>query len=183
MLNISSRAYRTLSLIRRLFSAGHTPQTKRLLYLSLVHSQLTYCSQIWHPHLLKDILALEQIQHHTTKYILNDYSSDYRSRLIHLNILLLMMQLELYDIMFFVRCLKEPTDAFNIYDHVTFCTSSTRSSPLISSCSTLCPEQTLQDISTAIEFLDYGTLYLPLTWISLLPLSSERFGSFCGTTS
>ena len=26
--------------------------------------------------------------------------------------------------MFFVRCLKGPTDAFNIYDHVTFCTSS-----------------------------------------------------------
>jgi len=128
MLTISSRAYRTLSLIRRSFSAGHSPQTKRLLYLSLVRSQLTYCSQIWRPHLLKDILALEQIQRRATKYILNDYSSDYRSRLVHLNILPLMMQLELHDIMFFVRCLKGPTDAFNIYDHVTFCTSSTRSS-------------------------------------------------------
>ena len=62
MLNISSRAYKTLSLIRRSFSEGHSPQTKRLLYLSLVRSQLTYCSQIWRPHLLKDILALEQIQ-------------------------------------------------------------------------------------------------------------------------
>ena len=92
-----------------------------------VHN-FTYCSQIWRPHLLKDILALEQIQCRATKYILNNYSFDYRSRLIHLNILHLMMQLELYNIMFFVRCLKGPTDAFNIYDHVTFCTSSTRSS-------------------------------------------------------
>ena len=40
MLNISSRAYKTLSLIRRSFNAGHSPQTKRLLYLSLVRSQL-----------------------------------------------------------------------------------------------------------------------------------------------
>ena len=39
------------------------------------------------------------------------------------------MQLELYDVMFFIRSLKGPTDAFNIYyDHVTFHTGSTRSS-------------------------------------------------------
>ena len=29
------------------------------------------------------------------------------------------MQLELYDVIFFIRSLKGPTDAFNIYDHVT----------------------------------------------------------------
>ena len=72
------------------------------------HSQR---SQIWRPHLLK------KIQHHAIKYILNDITSDYRSRLIALKILPLMM--ELYDVMFFIRRLKEPTDAFNIYDHVT----------------------------------------------------------------
>ena len=82
------------------------------------HSQR---SQIWCPHLLK------KIQHHAIKYILNDITSDYRSRLIALKILPLMMQLELYDVMFFIRSLKGPTDAFNIYDHVTFHTGSTRS--------------------------------------------------------
>jgi len=55
------------------------------------HSQR---SQIWCPHLLKNV------QHHATKYILNDFTSDYRSRLIALKILPLMMQLELYDVMF-----------------------------------------------------------------------------------
>jgi len=40
----------------------------------------------------------------------------------------MMMQLELYDVMFIIRSLKGPTDAFNIYDHVTFHTGSTRSS-------------------------------------------------------
>jgi len=125
MKNILSRAYKTLNLIRRSFSTGHSPQTKKILYLSLVRSQLTYCSQIWRPHLLKDIVTLEKIQHRATKYILNDFTSDYRS---HLIALLLMMQLELYDVMFFIRSLKQPTDAFTIYDHVTFHTGSTHSS-------------------------------------------------------
>ena len=128
MKNILSRAYKTLNLIRYSFSSGHSPQTKKILYLSLVHSQLTYCSQIWHPHLLKDIIILEKIQHRATKYILNNFTPDYRSHLIALKILPLMMQLELYDIMFFIRSLNVPTNAFNIYDHVTFRTGSTRSS-------------------------------------------------------
>ena len=59
---ISSRAYRFLGLIRRSFSMGLDPISKRALYISLVHSQLTYCSQIWRPHLLKDIISLERIQ-------------------------------------------------------------------------------------------------------------------------
>jgi len=75
--NILSRAYKTLNHIRYSFSSGHSPQTKKILYLSLVHSQLTYCSQIWHLHLLKVIIILEKIQHRATKYILNYFTSDY----------------------------------------------------------------------------------------------------------
>jgi len=103
--------------------------------LPLVHSQLTYCSQIWHPHLLKDIIILENIQHRATKYILNNFTSDYRSHLIALKILPLMMQLELYDVIFFIRSLKGPTNAFNIDYHVTFHTDSTHSSsPQVETC-------------------------------------------------
>ena len=108
--------------------ASRFPDGQKAAIQRLIRSQLTYCSQIWRPHLLKDIVALEEIQRRATKYVLNDYTSDYRSRLIALHILPLMMQLELFDVMFFIRCLKAPTDAFNIYDHVTFHTSSTHSS-------------------------------------------------------
>ena len=127
---ISSRAYKFLGLIRRSFSGGHLPGSKKILYISLIRSQLTYCSQIWRPHLLKDITALERIQRRATKFILNDFSSDYKSRLVALQILPLMMQLELYDLMFFIRCLKDPvkSNAFSISSYVTFCASSTRSS-------------------------------------------------------
>jgi len=46
------------------------------LYISMVRSQLLYCTQIWHLHLMKDILSLEQIQHCATKFLLNDYTSN-----------------------------------------------------------------------------------------------------------
>ena len=39
-----------------------------------------------------------------------------------------MMQLELNDIMFFIKSLKAPTSSFNILNFVQFCSSATRSS-------------------------------------------------------
>ena len=125
---IASKAYKTLGLIRRSFCSGHNPSVKKTLYLCLVRPQLTYCSQIWRPHLLKDIITLEKVQRRATKYILNDFTSDYKSRLVELQILPLMMEFELNDIMFFIRCLKEPTDAFRMSSFVSFCSRSTRSS-------------------------------------------------------
>ena len=84
---ISSRAYRCLGLIRRSFSSYVPIKVKKLLYLSLVRSQLTYCSQVWRPRLIKDFTSLERIQRRATKFILNDFSSNYRDRLITLNLL------------------------------------------------------------------------------------------------
>ena len=66
---ISSQAYGVLGLIRRLFSSCLNTGTKRCLHISLVQSQITYCSQIWRPHLLKDVTSLERIQQRTTKYM------------------------------------------------------------------------------------------------------------------
>ena len=86
---IASSAYKSLGLIRRTFST-HSTTAKKLLYLILVWSRLTYCSQLWRPHLLKDICTLERVQRRATKYILNDYSSFYKSRLVKLDLLPLM---------------------------------------------------------------------------------------------
>ena len=124
---ITSKAYRALHLIRRTFS---TPSTSlRLqLYLSLVRSQLCYCSPIWRPRLLKDVICLEQIQRRATKYILNDYSSDYKSRLRSLHLLPFMHWLEFLDIMFLVKCIKAPPDNFDIFSYVSFVNTCTRAS-------------------------------------------------------
>ena len=98
---ITARAYKTLASYGGVSVLPSVLQQKNL-YLSLVRSQLSYGSQIWRPHLIKDILELECIQRRATKYILDDFHSSYKCRLQSLKILLLMMQLELYDILFFI---------------------------------------------------------------------------------
>ena len=123
------KAYKTLGLLRRSFSGSLNHPAKKTLYLTLVLPQLKYCSQIWQPHLLKDIMKLEQIQRRVLNiFLMISYSSDYKSRLVHLRILPLMMQLELHDIMFFLRCLKKPCVSFPLSSFVTFSSNSTRSS-------------------------------------------------------
>ena len=123
--SVLSKAYKTLSLLRRTFRAASTPTiVKKKLYLSLIVPILTYCAPIWRPSLISDILALEQFQRRATKYILNDYSSSYYSRLVALRILPLMYRLELVDVMFFVSSLKQPSPHFNTLDYVSFCSSS-----------------------------------------------------------
>ena len=91
-------------------------------------SQLTYCSSIWRPCQLKEIGLVESVQRRATKWILNDFKSDYKSRLCLLWMLPLMMQYEISDIVFFLRSLGSPSPAFNISQYVSFVSSSTRSS-------------------------------------------------------
>ena len=113
-------------LIRRTFHTNCII-TKMKLYLSLVRSQLMYCSQLWRPNLIKDIHSLERVQHRATKYIFNDYSSDYKPHLMNLKLLPLMYFYEINDISFFIKFYQSPYSHFNIHDHVTFSHYSTRS--------------------------------------------------------
>ena len=62
------------------------------------------------------------------KYILNDYTSDYKSRLPSLYLLPLMYYFELCDLMFFIKNIEYPSESFNIKDYVTFSKCGTRSS-------------------------------------------------------
>ena len=86
-----------------------------------------YCSVLWKPHLIKHIQLIECIQRRATKYILNDYVSDYKSHLIKLQILPLMYILDLNDVIFFVRSLKSPHEGFNIENFISFTLGDTRS--------------------------------------------------------
>ena len=52
---ISRNAYDELYVLKRSFSEFCLPHIKRLLYISLVCSELSYCSQVWRPMLIKDI--------------------------------------------------------------------------------------------------------------------------------
>ena len=80
--HITAKAYRSLGLLRRSFSNSVSIPVKKTLYISLVRSQ---GSQLWHPHLIKDIVNLERVQWRVTCFILNDFNSSYKSRLLNLH--------------------------------------------------------------------------------------------------
>jgi len=115
-----------LALLRRSFSTNITVQSKKQLYVSLVRSQLSFCLVLWKLYLLKDVKLLEQLQCRATKYILNDYTSDYKHRLKTLKILPLMYFLDISDIMFPIKCLKTSNSAFNIKNYINSISGGTR---------------------------------------------------------
>ena len=114
------KAYKTLSLICCTFKSSHSLLIKKKLYMTLVCSILAYCSPVWWPYFLNDINSLERIQCHATKYILNDYINDYKSRLINLNLLPLIYMYEIADILFFIKSIRNPTNSFNINNYITY---------------------------------------------------------------
>ena len=126
--HMSAKAYKALGFIRRTITASASVSIKKALFISLVRSHLTFCSQIWRPYLLKDMRHLEQIQRRASKFILNDFTSDYKLRLINLNLLPLTMWFELQDIMFLMKAIKFPSENFKIKDFITFSSSNTRAS-------------------------------------------------------
>jgi len=128
--HITSKAYKYLGLLRRTFNSCQSIKAKKTLYVTLVWSQLTYYSQLWNPYLIKDTVTLEKIQCPATKFILKDYDSNYWTCLLKLDLLPLMYTLDFYDIIFFIKALKQPSSHFNfnIYDYISFSTANTRSS-------------------------------------------------------
>jgi len=85
------------------FSNHNSINSKKQLYIQL---QLLYCFVLWKPHLIKHIQQFEQVQRCATKYVLNDFTSDYKSCLIKLQLLPLMYIFDLSDIMFFIKVTK-----------------------------------------------------------------------------
>ena len=124
---VSISAYQLLGLLRCFFSQSNSISTK-MLYTSLVRSCILYASPVWRPHVIKDIRQLEQIQCWATKFILNDFQSEYKTRLSFLNLLPLMMMFELNDILFFIKNYISPQNCFQITKWSEFISTSTCSS-------------------------------------------------------
>ena len=91
-----------------------------------MRSYFSYCPQLWRPRLLRNISNLERVQRRVTKFILGDYTSDYKSRLLALDLLPISYWLELLDLLFILKCLQSPSDNFDITNHISFISSQTR---------------------------------------------------------
>ena len=131
------------------------------LYLSLVR-KLTYCSQLRRPYLIKDIISLERVQRTATKFVLND-SSNYKARLISLKLLPLMYWFELQDILFLVKCMKEPAENFDISTYVSFI-NQIPENQVPQNCDIPLARSQLLSTFTSGESYIYGTPSLPLTF-------------------
>ena len=90
--------------------------------------QLTFCSPVWYPNLLKDIKFLERVQGRATKFILGNFKSTYKEHLLFLKLFPFMYYLEMNDVFFFLRRINDPPPNFNTLDYVLFCLNSTHSS-------------------------------------------------------
>ena len=73
-----------------------------------------------------NICAFYIVQRRATKYILNDFTSDYKSRLIKLQLLPLMHIFDLSDIILFIKSYKTPHAAFDITKYVSYATGNMR---------------------------------------------------------
>ncbi len=121
--------------------------------------KLLYCSPVWRPQRIKDIRDIASVQRRATKFILADYSSDYKLRLTRLNLLPLMMELEVNDIMFFVTNLKDPSQSLNVKDYVQFCSAGTRASTFLKLKQQMFKLKCVKRF-TSTAYLVYGILYL-----------------------
>ena len=116
--HILAKEYKSLGLICHVFKLSHPFEIKNKFYLSLLQPILTYCAPVW----WLDINSLERIQRCATKYILNDFTSNYQQWLIKLNILPLMHHYKISDILFSIKSLKNPTEGCNISNCISlFC--------------------------------------------------------------
>jgi hypothetical protein len=95
-----------LGLLRRCTLEFHNPQTRRLLYLTIVLSNFSYASQLWSPQKVELIQEMEKVQWRASKFILNlNYLSEipYKERLLSLRILPVSYLLELLDLLFLFK--------------------------------------------------------------------------------
>ena len=122
---ISAIAYSSLHLIRHTLTSSSPSiySLKKTLYITLVRSHLSYCCQLWRPRLVRDIISLERIQKRAT---LNNYTTNYRERLLSQHLLPIMSWFELHDLMFLIKCFNDPEDNINIHKYISFVTTSTR---------------------------------------------------------
>ena len=155
---VYSKAYGVLSLICRTFNRNLPTGCKRKLYFTLILPHLTYCSPVWRPSLIKDIVLLEKIQHRATKYILNHTSATYKDRLKSLKLPPLMYQFELNDILLYISCLKDSNSNLPILNKLSFSSAQTRSSTF-----SKLPHKPVNSSVHSISFVSH----LPSLWNAL----------------
>ena len=85
-------------------------EVKKLCYTSLVRPLLEYGTLVWNNYNKNNMIQIEAIQRRVTKFILNDFTLDYKSRLQKCDLLPLSLRRDFLDIMFTFNCLNDKVD-------------------------------------------------------------------------
>lgn len=110
----TSKANRMLGFLRMNCFQMTNARCRRLLYIALVRSHLSYASEVWSPQSSgRDLALLEGVQR------TQDYELPYHLRLKKLNLLPISYRLELKDLIFFFNC-KQGNFDLDISQFVTF---------------------------------------------------------------
>jgi hypothetical protein len=67
---VSNKADKMLGFVKTSCFHASDPKVRKTLYLTLVRSQLHYCSQVWAPQTFQDIQTLERVQRRSMKFII-----------------------------------------------------------------------------------------------------------------
>ena len=112
------RANSLLGFVKRTCGFKAPVDCKKTLYLALMRSTLMYGSTVWCPN-RGDMKLLEGVQRRATKYILNDYASDYKTRLKQTKLIPLNYYKEYRDLCFLYKCIHGFYN-INIFEFIRF---------------------------------------------------------------
>ena len=113
---ITGKANKMLGFIRRSCVGLTSQKPINLLYVSLVRSHLSFCSQFWAPQsVIYNLVVLENIQRRATKVICGKNKLCYKDRLLTLNLLPINYWLEYLDLIFLFKCKIGDEQLFVLY--------------------------------------------------------------------
>ena len=97
------KAFNVLWFLKRTLGKAVDSSVKNIFYCSLVKPHLEYGSIIWSVAAKTNLKLIEYVQKRASKFITNNYVSDYKSRLISCNILPLSYRREIIDVKFLYK--------------------------------------------------------------------------------
>ena len=123
---ICSKARQMYGFITRVGRNFKKPETMKLLYCSLVRSNLEYASVIWNPSTAQQIKQLETIQHKFLKFMAGKYFGDNNQTINYekyekiLNLETLEMRRVVADVKFTINSFSEEVDSQTFIDKFNF---------------------------------------------------------------
>ena len=150
--NIIANANKMLYLVKRTVGYNAPITVKKQLFLSVVRSNLEYCSPIWSGTSKNNVTKLESVQRSATKYILgynNCQNKNYKERLGQLNLTPLSYRREIQDCVFFYKCLNKINN-LNISEKVQFTHNNSRATrstvDMLQLCIPMCNTETCKKL-------------------------------------